>query len=136
MPRLLAAAAFLVLPSFALANVEITARSTQSTIAVKGAERIKGGDKPATRDVHLTLGARWVQWDDGNSRGVFDFGRRVAVFVDSEKKRLNEQSLYALLSGRLMELDNRLMLGKTLEAAGGSGTSSVEYANSSFFCHT
>ncbi len=120
MHRLLAAAAFLVLPSFALANVEITARSTQSTIAVKGAVQIKGGDKPETRDVHLTLGARWVQWDDGNSRGVFDFGRRVAVFVDSEKKRLNEQSLYALLSGRLMELDNRLMLGKTLEAAGGT----------------
>src|ERR1051325_173307 len=107
MHRLVAAAAFLILPSFALANVEITARSTQSTIAVKGAVQIKGGDKPETRDLHPTLGARWVQWDDGNSRGVYDFGRRVAVFVDSEKKRLNEQSLYALLSGRLMELDNR-----------------------------
>ena len=119
MHRLFAAAALLVLPSFAAANVEITARSTSSTIAVKDVEQIRGGNKPETRDVHLTLGARWFQWDDGNTRGVYDFGRRVAVFVDSGKKRLNEQSLYALLTGRLMELDNRLMLGKTLEAAGG-----------------
>jgi hypothetical protein len=119
MRRLLAAAVLLVLPSFAAANVELTARSTSSTVAVKDVEQIKGIGKPETRDVHLTLGGRWFQWDDGNTRGVYDFGRRVAVFVDSEKKRLNEQSLYALLTGRLMELDNRLTLGKTLEAAGG-----------------
>ncbi|HEV8433173.1 MAG TPA: hypothetical protein VGR95_07160 [Thermoanaerobaculia bacterium] len=120
MCRLIVAAALLVLPSFAVANVEITGRLTTSSIAIEGAEKIKGDDKPETRDVHLTLGARWFQWDDGNSRGVYDFGKRMAIFVDSEKHLLNEQSLYALLSGRLAELDNRLMIGKVLKAGGGT----------------
>src|SRR4051812_31699758 len=107
MRRLIAAVALLVLPSFAVANVEITGRLTRSAIPVEHAEKIQGNDKPETRDVRLTLGTRWFQWDDGNSRGVYDFGRRMAVFVDSEKHRLEEESLYALLSGRLVELDNR-----------------------------
>jgi hypothetical protein len=120
MRRVIAAAALLVLPSFASANVEITARLARSTIAIEGVKEIKPADKPETRDVHLILGTRWFQWDDGVSHDVYDFGRRVAISVDSEERRLDEQSLFALLSGRLAELDNRLMLGKTLEAGGGT----------------
>ena len=111
-------AALLFAPLVARANVEITVKSERTKIPAEGVQR-SNDDKgpPAKQTIHLTLGKRWVQWDDGSDRGVYDFGRRVAIFVDREAHRLDEESLFALLSGRQAELENRLRLGGVLEAA-------------------
>ncbi|HEV7574215.1 MAG TPA: hypothetical protein VGQ21_22175, partial [Thermoanaerobaculia bacterium] len=79
-------------------------------------QTIKADAKSANQTVRLTIGTRWFQWTDGNDRGVYDFSKRLAFFVDPEAHRLVEMSLYANLTGREAELDNRLMLGGALDA--------------------
>ncbi|HSY48564.1 MAG TPA: hypothetical protein VLC46_07130 [Thermoanaerobaculia bacterium] len=112
------AAALLLAPLVARANVEITVKSERTKLPAEGVQR-SNDDKgpPAKQTIHLTLGKRWVQWDDGSDRGVYDFGRRVSIRVDREAHRLDEVSLFALLSGRQAELENGLRLGGVLEAA-------------------
>lgn len=112
----IAAALLLLAAAAAQANVEITVESRKTTFPVKGVQKLSG-NKASTTQTRLTLGTRWVQWDEGNSQGVYDFEKRVVIRVDPEEHRLVEESLYASLSGRAMELDNRLMLGSALQAA-------------------
>src|ERR1019366_1461736 len=102
----------------AQANVELTVRSDRTAFPVEGLQRTSD-DKgpPAKQTIHLTLGTRWVQWDDGSDGGVYDFAKHISILVDRKTHRLDEESLYALLSGRKAELDNRLMLGGAMEAA-------------------
>jgi hypothetical protein len=109
--------AVLLAPVLVSANTELTIKVEHSTTPVNGAQTMKAGAKaPPNQTVHLTIGTRWFQWTDGNDRGVYDFSKRLAIFVDPEAHRLVEISLYANLTGREAELDNRLMLGGALDA--------------------
>src|SRR5215212_2619404 len=104
------------------ANVELTITARTSTLAVQGVQQVAGEQKPPEkRTIHLTIGTTWVQWDDGTVRGVYDVARRVVIHVDPKAHRLDEASLYATVSGREAELDNRLMIGETLQAAKAEG---------------
>jgi hypothetical protein len=115
--RLLFGVALLCAALQAKANTELTVKVEHSTTPVKGAQSVRAAAKvPANQTVHLTLGAQWVYWTDGTNRGVYDFSKRVAIVVDPEAHRLAEVSLFAQLSGREAELDNRVMLGGALEA--------------------
>src|SRR3954451_22808973 len=117
MRTVIATAVLLVAPLVARANTELTIKSERTTIPVKGMQRINDDKGPPTNQtIHLTLGARWMQWDDGSDQGVYDFVKSVDISVDLKAHRLVEGSLYAALSGRAAELDNRLMLGRVLEA--------------------
>jgi hypothetical protein len=110
-------AALVLAPLVAQANVEITVKSEHSILPVKGMKTVKGDEKPPpNQTIHLTIGRRWIQWDDGSNRAVYDFAKHIVIGVDPETHRLAEESLYAALSGRDAELENRMMLGSALEA--------------------
>jgi hypothetical protein len=112
------AAALVFAPFLAQANTELTVKSERSTFPVKGLKTVKGEEKPApTQTIHLVIGTRWIQWDDGRNRGVYDFAKHIVVNVDPEAHRLVEESLYAAVSGRDAELENRMLLGSAVEAA-------------------
>jgi len=110
------ATAFVLAPFLAQANTELTVKSERSTFAVKGMQKTSEAKPAATRTLHLTLGAHWIQWDDGSDRGVYDFVKHEVIGVDTKAHRLVEVSMYAMVSGRDAELDNRMMLGSALEA--------------------
>src|SRR5258708_6202318 len=94
-------AALVFAPLLAQANTEIPVKSERSTFPVKGMKTVKGEEKPpANQTIHLTLGTRWIQWDDGSNRAVYDFAKRIVIGVDPETHHLAEGSLYAALSGR------------------------------------
>jgi hypothetical protein len=110
----LVAAALVFSPFLAQANTELTVKSERSTFEVKGAT---GAPRPAANQtLHLTIGARWIQWDDGTDRSVYDFAKHEVFNVDAKSHRLAEESMYAIVSGKDAELDNRMMLGSALEA--------------------
>ncbi|HXH40327.1 MAG TPA: hypothetical protein VNN08_16985, partial [Thermoanaerobaculia bacterium] len=115
------AAVLFAAPFVARANVELTVRSERTTVPVAGLQRA-GDDKgsPAKQTIHLTLGTRWVEWATDSDRGVYDFAKRVVIRVEPNAHRLDEESLYALLSGRDAELANRLMPGGAMEAGKGA----------------
>jgi len=104
-------------PFLAQANFDLTLRSRHTTFPVEGVKKINDEKTPAIQGIHLTIGGRWVQWDNGSDAGVYDFEKRVVIRVDSHAQRLDEESMYALLSGRTAELDNRLMLGNVVRAS-------------------
>jgi hypothetical protein len=111
------AAALVFAPLLAQANTELTVKSERSTFEVKGMTPVKSDAKPAVNQtIHLTIGARWIQWDDGSNRGVYDFAKHEVFGVDAKAHRLIEESMYAMVSGKDAELDNRMMLGSALEA--------------------
>jgi hypothetical protein len=110
------ATALVFAPFLAQANTELTVKSERSTFQVKGMQAT-GEAKPATNQtLHLTIGAHWIQWDDGNAQGVCDFVKHEVFYVDAKAHRLVEESMYAIVSGKDAELDNRMMLGSALEA--------------------
>src|SRR5216684_1212020 len=113
----IATALLVFAPLMARANTELTVKSERSSFPVKGLQT-QGGDKqpPAQQTIHLTLGARWIEWADGSNRGVYDFAKRVIIGVDPQTHRLVEESMYAAFSGKDAELENRMMLGGALEA--------------------
>ena len=97
----LATLAVLFAPVLLSANTELTIKVEHSTIPIKGAQTLEAGPKPpANQTIHLIMGARWIQWTDGTNRGVYDFSKRAAIFVDPESHRLVEVSLFANFSGR------------------------------------
>jgi hypothetical protein len=117
MRTVIVTAVLLLAPLVVRANTELTIKSERTTIPVKSMQRNYGDKGPPTNQtIHLTLGARWMQWDDGSNQEVYDFVKSVDISVDLKAHRLVEVSLYAALSGRAAELDNRLMLGRVLEA--------------------
>lgn len=112
----LIAAVLLFAPRFVQANVELTIKTDFTSVPVKGAEKVSGDKSPTTQTVHLTLGTRWIEWSGSSGRGVYDFNKHLVISVDPNAKRLDEESLYAALSGRAAELQNRMMLGSALQA--------------------
>lgn len=117
MRNALIAAVLVIAPLVAQANTELTIKAERTAFPVNGVQQINNDKKPpANQTIHLTIGNRWVQWADGNGRGVYDFAKRLNIRVDPAARRLVEESLFATLSSRGMELDNRLMSGETVNS--------------------
>ncbi len=112
----IATALLVFAPLLARANTELTVKFERSSSPVKGLQMQSGEKPPASQTVHLTLGKRWIEWADGSNRGVYDFAKRVIIGVDPQTHHLVEVSMYAAFSGRDAELENRMMLGRALEA--------------------
>ena len=110
-------AALLIAPLVAEANVELTVKSDHTTFAVKGVQTTDDKNPPSSKTIHLTLGTHWVQWDSGTDRGVYDFAKRIVITVDPQAHRLVEDSLYAVVSSRAAELENRRMMSNSVASA-------------------
>src|SRR4051812_15440211 len=110
------AAALVFAPFLAQSNTELTVKSERSTFQVKGMQTTNEAKPAANQTLHFTIGAHWIQWDDGGDRGVYDFTEHEVFAVDAKAHRLVEESMYAIVSGKDAELDNRMMLGSALEA--------------------
>jgi hypothetical protein len=93
--RIAIATALLVFaPLLAKANTELTVKSERSSVPVKGMQTLNGDKQPpANQTIHLTLGARWIEWADGISRGVYDFAKHVILDVDPQTRHLVELSM-------------------------------------------
>jgi tetratricopeptide (TPR) repeat protein len=106
--RTLAIASALLLSALsAQANLELTLRAERTSHPPKGAPTVKHADAPPKQTLHVTLGARWFRWDDGSSSATYDLAKRRVFLVDAGKHELDDQSLFATVSGRETELQSR-----------------------------
>jgi hypothetical protein len=113
----IATALLVFAPLLAWANTELTVKSERTILPVKGVQNLNGDKRPPVdQTIHLTFGARWIEWADGSNRGVYDFAKHVIFGVDPQTHHLVDVSMYAAFSGRDAELENRMMLGGALEA--------------------
>lgn len=75
----------------------------------------KVGEDAKDASLAVTLAPDWYSIDDGTARAIFDFAKR--RIYRSGEKGYDETSLFSYVAGREVELDNRIFLGRAMEAA-------------------
>lgn len=65
----------------------------------------------------ITLGHQYLIVEKPEARTIYDFDRRRILQVNLSTKTYTDSSLYAVLGFRVIEFQNRLMLGSMLQAA-------------------
>jgi len=110
---LAAALTLFTMPLFAARELTITTVET----AMPGAE---GADKkksePERHTLHVTIGRDYARSVDGDHQVIYDFGKRRLIYADLAQKTYHDYSLFAELTGRRVELENRIYQSKALAA--------------------